>query len=129
MKLLKRVVTVSLLVSALSMSGITGVSAVTSVYGDVNNDGVVNSADMVCMNNFLGGNLEVSATQLAKFDLNNNKFSCNSETWDKIIRFYSEGKDKYREFYDLDSDEIQELLDKFSNILIPNHYGFEFYNN
>ncbi|MBQ5988194.1 MAG: dockerin type I repeat-containing protein [Oscillospiraceae bacterium] len=73
MKLLKRVVTVSLLVSALSMSGITGVSAVTSVYGDVNNDGVVNSADMVCMNNFLGGNLEVSATQLAKFDLNNNK--------------------------------------------------------
>ena len=64
-----------------------------------------------------------------KFDLNNNKFSCNSETWDKIIRFYSEGKDKYREFYDLDSDEIQELLDKFSNILIPNHYGFEFYNN
>ena len=28
---------------------------------------------MVCMNNFLGGNLEVSATQLEKFDLNNNK--------------------------------------------------------
>ena len=37
MKLLKRVVIVSLLVSVLSMSGITGVSAVTSVYGDVNN--------------------------------------------------------------------------------------------
>ena len=39
---------------------------------NVNNDGIVSSADIVCMNKLLNGNLGVTEAELAKFDLNGN---------------------------------------------------------
>lgn len=75
MKKIMKILSVVIMIGVVSYvvpDTICNVSAVTSVYGDVNNDGIVSSADIVCMNKLLNGNLGVTEAELAKFDLNGN---------------------------------------------------------
>jgi len=69
----KKCITVILLLCSLIVNSVTGiVTAKTSVYGDLNNDGSVTILDLIYMNNYLNGSLELTDSQLAVFDLNNN---------------------------------------------------------
>lgn len=72
-KIIILLITFTTVMSSLFISPTHIVSAVTYIYGDVTNDGIVSTQDYVCMMNLLNGNLEISSeAQLAKFDLNNN---------------------------------------------------------
>ena len=67
MKKIMKILSVVMMIGVVSYvvpDTICNVSAVTSVYGDVNNDGIVSSADIVCMNKLLNGNLGVTEAEL-----------------------------------------------------------------
>lgn len=71
MKKLKRLVsTVFAVLMTATVSGMMPVSADEIVYGDINNDGVVNISDMIAFNKYLNGIYDLYDYEVADINCN-----------------------------------------------------------